>query len=209
MEFPSPTSAASLTRASVRVVCRRFSAHGNYMCMHGLAVRTHESSLSLRSRPLGHRTQMMARGPGWRLADGEGGSWHIRLIASDDSVATWAHLLRTLRSIADSHGMRAATIDLRGAPRLCGAAADAATLLFAEFEQRGLRLAIVVGPDLIHAARVHRLLLADATTCGRCVLDEDEAIEWVARTTLQVPPPIAAPLRMVHGRSLELQPPRV
>jgi hypothetical protein len=178
------------------------------MTMHGFAARSFDPSLS-GSRPLGHRTQMMARGPGWRLADGEAGSWHIKLIPSDDPVATWAHLLRTLRSIADSHGMRTTVIDLRGAARLCGAAAEAASLLFAEFEQRGLRLSIVVGPDLIHAARVHRLLGANASTCGRCFLDEDEAVDWVRRSELPVPPPVAAPLRLVERRPLELQPPRV
>jgi hypothetical protein len=191
----------------VRVVCRRFGARGNYMTMH--AARTFESSMSLRSRPLSHRTQMMARGPGWRLADGEAGSWDVKLLPSDDPVATWAHLLRTLRSIADSHGMRPTIIDLRGAPRLCGAAAEAAALLFAEFEQRGLRLATVVGPDLIHAARVHRLMGTSVDTHARCFLTEDEAIDWVRRTALPVPPPVAPPLRLLSRRPLELQPPRV
>lgn len=178
--------------------------------MHGFAARTFESSMSLRSRPPGYRTQMMARGPGWRLADGEAGSWHVKLIASDDPLATWAHLLRTLRSLADSHGMRPTIIDLRGAARLSGAAAEAAELLFAEFEQRGLRLAVVVGADLIHAARVHRLMGGELATQARCFLGEDEAIEWVRHDAAPpVPPPVPAPLRAVHRRQVQLQPPRV
>lgn len=179
------------------------------MNMHSLAARTHVSPLPSRSRSLGHRTQMMARGPGWRLADGEGRSWLIKLIESDDPVATWAHLLRTLRSIADSHGMRATVIDLRGGPRLAGASAEAAALLFAEFEHRDLRIAVVVGTDLIHAARVHRLLGTNAATQGRCFLTEDEAVEWVRRSEAPVPPPVPPPLRLVDRRPLELQPPRV
>jgi hypothetical protein len=177
------------------------------MSMHSHAARNHISSMP--SRPLGHRTQMMARGPGWRLADGDGGSWLVRLIESDDPVATWAHLLRTLRSIADDHGMRPTVIDLRGGTRLAGASAEAAALLFAEFEHRDLRIATVVGTDLIHAARVHRLMSTNATVHGHCFLTEEEAVEWVRRSAPAVPPPVPPPLRLVNRRPLELQPPRV
>jgi hypothetical protein len=201
--------AAALTIASTRVLCRRCGTRGNYMAMHSLAARTHESSMSFASRPLGHRTQMMARGPGWRLADGDVGTWLIKLVESDDSVATWAHMLRTLRSIAANHGVRATVIDLRGSSRIAGASAEAAALLFAEFEHRDLRLATVVGTDLIHAARLHRLLGTHAPTQGRCFLTEDEALEWVRRSVLPMPPPVPPPLRLLHPRSVELQPPRV
>jgi hypothetical protein len=196
--------AATLTDPSVRVVCRRCGARGNYMSMSSHAARTHVSSMPYRSRPLGHRTQMMARGPGWRLADGDAGSWLIKLIESDDPVSTWAHMLRTLRSIAADHGMRATVIDLRGGSRIAGASAEAAALLFAEFEHRDLRIATVVGTDLIHAARVHRLMGTNAAAHGRCFLIEEEAVEWVRHRAPSVP----APMR-VHARVLELQPPRV
>jgi hypothetical protein len=205
--FPTSMLAATLTHASVRVVCRRCGTRGTYMVMNSPAARTHESSAPLRTRPLGHRTQMMARGPGWRLAEGEAGTWMIKLIASDDPVVTWTHLLRTVRSISDRHATRATVIDLRGGERLAGVAAKAAGLLFAEFEDRGVRIATVVGPDLIHAARVHRLM--GASVHGRCFLLEEEAIEWVVSSIPPEPPPVPPPLRMLHGRSLELQPPRV
>lgn len=201
--------AATLTIASTRVLCRRCGTRGNYMSMHGLAARTSDSSMSFGSRSLAHRTQMMARGPGWRLAAGEDGTWLIKLIPSDDPVATWAHMLRTLRNIAATHGMRAAVIDLRGSSRLAGAAAEAAALLFAEFEHRGLKIATVVGTDLIHAARLHRLMSTNATTHGRCFLTEDEASEWVRRSVPPEPPRVPAPLRMLHRHTPELQPPRV
>lgn len=223
---PVAMLAASLTITSARVLCRRCGTRGNYMSMHGLAARTSDSSTSFGSRS-GHRTQMMARGPGWRLASGQDGTWLIKLIGlapgdsgswpsarpndgqGDDPVATWAHMLRTLRSIAATHGMRAAVIDLRGSSRLAGPAADAAALLFAEFEHRGLKIATVVGTDLIHAARVHRLMSTNATTHGRCFLAEDEAIEWVASSVSPEPPSVPAPLRMLHRRTPGLQPPRV
>lgn len=207
-QIPFAVLAVSLTIESARVLCRRFGARGNYMPMHALAARTYVSSLPFASRPLGHRTQLMARGPGWRLADGEGGTWLIKLIESDDPVATWAHMLRTLRNIASTHGMRPTVIDLRGSSRLAGASAEAAALLFAELEHRDLRIATVVGTDLIHAARLHRLMGTSATTHGRCFLTEDEAFEWVRRSVLPEPPPVPPPLRVLH-RPLELQPPRV
>jgi hypothetical protein len=206
--FPTSMLAATLTIASTRMLCRRFSTRGNYMSMHGLAARTYVSSTPSASRPLGHRTQMMAHGPGWRLADGDVGTWLIKLIESDDPVATWAHMLRTLRNIAATHGMQATVIDLRGSSRLAGVSAEAAALLFAEFEHRGLRIATVVGTDLIHAARLHRLMGTSAGTHGRCFLTEDEAFDWVRRSVPPVPPPVPPPLRVLH-RPLELQPPRV
>jgi hypothetical protein len=211
VQHPFPTSmlAATLTIGPTRRLCRRCGARGNYMSMHSLAARTHHSSMSFASRPLGHRTQLTARGPGWRLADGDVGTWLIKRVESDDSIATWAHMLRTLRNIAVTHGMRATVMDLRGSSRLAGASAEAAGLLFAEFEHRGLRLATVVGTDLIHAARLHRLMGTNAPTQGRCFLTEDEAIEWVRRSVLPEPPPVPAPLRVLHSRALELQPPRV
>lgn len=133
---------------------------------------------------------MMARGPGWRLAEGEGGSWHIKLWReSDESLLTWAHLLRTIRSIATTHGLRPVVIDLREAERLGGAAAQAAALLLAEFEHRGLRISTIVGPDLIHAARVHHLISSHAPTCGRGFLSEDDGHEWIRLGPPRVPAP--------------------
>jgi hypothetical protein len=216
--------AAALTIESARVLCRRRSARGNYMSMHSLAARTHSSKPSA-SRPTGLRTQLMARGPGWRLAEGEDGTWLIKLIESDDSVATWAHMLRTLRTIAETHGVRATVIDLRGGSRLAGATASVAALLLAEFEQRELRIATVVGADLIHAARLHRLMGISAATQGRSFASEDEAIEWVRQgvppndslrrhgtshalaAAQPTSPPV--PLSLPKLRSLTLQPPRV
>jgi hypothetical protein len=203
--FPIAVLAAALTPASARVVCRRCGTHGNYMPMHRLAARPLVSSTPSRTRPLGLRTQRMARGPGWRLVEGDAGTWLIKLIATDDPVATWVHMFRTVCRIAESHGMRPTLVDLRDGERLAGAAAQAAALLFAEFEHRGVRIATVVGTDLIHAARVHRLMAA--TVHGRCFLLEGEALEWAASSILPSPPPVPPPLR-VHSSS-ELRPPRV
>ncbi|KIG15900.1 hypothetical protein DB30_05091 [Enhygromyxa salina] len=162
-------------------------------------------SAPIRARPLARRTQMMARGPGWRLVEGEADSWHVALRREvDDPVRTWAHLLRTIRSIATTHRLRPILIDLRDAQRLSGAAAQAAGLLLAEFEQRGLRICTIVGPDLIHAARLQHLISFHAPTCGGSFLTEDDGIEWI-RTG---PPPVAAPLRPRHG-GLSVAPPRV
>jgi hypothetical protein len=207
--FPTSMLAAALTNEAARMLCHRCRTRGNYMSMHSLAARTCDSSMPSRPRPLGLRTQMMARGPGWRLADGEDGTWLIKLIESDDPVSTWAHMLRTSCSIAATHGLRATVIDLRGSSRLAGIAANAAALLFAEYEQHGIRIATVVGTDLIHAARLHRLMGTSASEYGRCFLTEDEAIEWVRRSVPPEPPPVPPPLRLLHRRSLELQPPRV
>jgi hypothetical protein len=174
------------------------------MFSRALAHSDAASLLPQRNRPLGLRTQMMARGPGWRLADGEGNSWMIKLVRCDDPLSTWAHLLRVVRELADSHGLRATVIDLRGSERLSGLAAQAAGLLFAEFENRGIRVAAMVGPDLIHSARLHRILGEHALACGRCFLAETDALEWVRRSV----PPIPRPPRSV-ARSLGIQPPRV
>jgi hypothetical protein len=123
---------------------------------------------------------MMARGPGWRLAEGEGGGWHVEVQReTEDTALTWAHLLRTIRSIATTHTLRPLVIDLREAERLGGAAAQAAGLLLAEYETRGRRICMIVGPDLIHAARLHRLISVHAPSSGRCFLAEDEAADWV------------------------------
>lgn len=207
--LPISMLAAALTIEPARMLCRRCGARGNYMSMHSLAARTYDSSTPVRPRPLGLRTQMMARGPGWRLADGDAGTWLIKLIESDDSVATWAHMLRTVRNIAATHALRATVIDLRGGSRLAGSSAQAAALLFAEFEQRELRIATVVGTDLIHAARLHRLMATSASAYGRCFLTEDEASEWVRLGVPPEPPAVPPPLRMLHRRPIELQPPRV
>jgi hypothetical protein len=207
--LPTSTLAATLTIESARVLCRRCGARGNYMSMHSLAARTHVSSMPARPRPLGLRTQMMVHGPGWRLADGEVGTWLIKLVESDDSIATWVHMLRTVRNIAATHGLRPTLIDLRGGSRLAGASANTAALLFEEFEQHGIRISTVVGTDLIHAARLHRLLGTSAAAQGRCFLTEDEAIEWVSRSVPPVPPPVPPPLHRQNLRALLLQPPRV
>ncbi|PRQ00426.1 hypothetical protein ENSA7_59200 [Enhygromyxa salina] len=148
---------------------------------------------------------MMARGPGWRLVEGEADNWHVALRReTEDPVRTWAHLLRTIRSISTTHRLRPIVLDLRDAERLGGVAAQAAGLLLAELEQRGLRICAIVGPDLIHAARVQHLISLHAPICGGCFLTEGEAIDWV-RTG---PPPVAAPLRSRPG-GLRIAPPRV
>jgi hypothetical protein len=198
-------SAATLTNASVRVTCRRCGTRGTYMLMHSLAARTHDSSMSFRTQPPSQRAPVLVRGPGWRLTEGELGTWVIELIASDDPYVTWTHMLRSVRSFIDRHGMRATVIDLRGGERLAGVTARTASLLFGEFERRGTRIAAVVGTDLIHAARVHRLM--GAATHARCFLLEDEAIEWVRSSIPPTPPPVPPPLR-VHS-NIELRPPRV
>lgn len=146
---------------------------------------------------------MMARGPGWRLAEGEGGSWWVKLCRCDDAVSTWAHMLRTLQSIADTRGLRPLIVDLGDGERLAGPAAEAAARVFAMFEDRGLRVATVVGPDLIHAIRLHRMMGTHATVHGRCFLTADEAREWIRRS----PPPVAPPLCSARGG--RRPPPRV
>jgi hypothetical protein len=166
--------------------------------------RPRNVSTPIRTRPLSRRTQMMAHGPGWCLVEGEVGNWYIKLRPqTDDSVRTWAHLLRTIRTIATTHRLRPIVVDLREAERLGGAAAQAAALLLAEFENRGLRTSMIVGSDLIHAARVHHLINFHAPTCGRCFLTEAEGNDWVRRS----PPPVPAPAR-AH-ESLRIAPPRV
>ena len=130
-------------------------------------------------RSLGLRTQMMARGPGWRLAEGEGGIWTIKITKeARDAVLTWAHILRTLNDIGQSHGLRPLVLDLRDAQRVCGPVVEAAGLVFELFESHGLRVAALVGHDVVQAARMHRLMTHHATTWGRCFMDEDDCDEW-------------------------------
>jgi len=147
------------------------------------------------ARPAAQRAQTLARGPGWQLGDGEGGSWTIRLEAGgDEPRATWSDILQAIRNIAELTELRPLLIDLRGGPRLAGETAEIAAALFGEFERRSLRACAVVGPDLVHAARLHRLLGFHAPLHGRCFLTEDEGFDWVARGTwLFVPPtPVVA-----------------
>lgn len=142
------------------------------------------------ARPAVRRSQTLARGPGWQLGESEGGSWTIRLDrAGDEPRATWSDMLQAVRNIAELTELRPLLVDLRGAPRLAGATADVAAQLFNEFERRSLRVCAVVGPDLVHAARVHRLLGFHAPINGRCFLTEDEGLDWVARGSWPIVPP--------------------
>jgi hypothetical protein len=159
--------------------------------MYSPAVASNFSSSASHARPLVHKTQLTARGPGWRLAEGDFGSWEIELRReADGSTTSWTHLLATLRTIADTHGRRPLLIDLRQAERLAGSAAEAATELFAELESHGLRVAVLVGPDLIQAVRLHRLLGLHARMCGRSFMCADEARDWIRRAPPPVPPPL-------------------
>ncbi len=149
-----------------------------------------------RTRPLSQRTQMMARGPGWRLAEREDRSWHIQLTATDVSPGqTWSHMLRTMRELADSTGLRPLLIDMRKAARLSRYAAQACAHLLALFECSGLELTMLVGHDLIGALRIHALLRHEAPKYGRCVHDEAE----MRTRTLAQPPPIAIPRSHARG----------
>jgi hypothetical protein len=100
--------------------------------------------------------------------------------------------------------LRPLVIDLRDAGRLDGAAVQAAAPLFAELERRGLRISTIVGPDLVLAARVQRVISFHAPTCGGCFLTEDEGVDWVRSG----PPPVPAPLGPREG-GLRIAPPRV
>jgi hypothetical protein len=157
------------------------------MVMHS-AARPASPRLAVR------RPQTLARGPGWQLGESEGGSWTIRLDRDgDEPLATWTDMLQAVRNIAELTELRPLLIDLRGAPRLGGATAELAAKLFAEFERRSLRVCAVVGHDLIHAARLHRLFGLHAPLHGRCFLTEDEGLDWVARGWPIVPPsPVVA-----------------
>ena len=111
-------------------------------------------------------------------------------LARPDSDADVSRREDGLRfAIAELNGLRPLLIDLRGAPRLAGVTAEVAAELFAEFERHSVRLGVVVGPDLVHAARVHRLLDFHAPTLGRCFLTEDEGIDWVVRGSWPLVPP--------------------
>lgn len=141
-------------------------------------------------RSLGRGAQTLARGPGWQLAEGEGVSWTLRLDCSaQDPLAIWSDMLDAVRNIAETHELRPLLVDLRGCPRLSGLTAELAAQLFDEFERRSRRIGVVVGPDLVHAARLHRLLDFHAPTLGRCFLNEDEALDWVVRGTWPIAPP--------------------
>lgn len=139
--------------------------------------------------------QTLARGPGWQLVESEGNSWTLRLDGGvDEPLQVWSDMLDAVRIIAETHPLRPLLIDMRGAPRLSGLAVEFAAQLFDEFERRSQRLAVVVGSDLVHAARVHRLLDFHAPTLGRCYLIEDEGLDWVARGTWPIaqPSPVVA-----------------
>lgn len=185
--------AAEVTFTCVRVVFFVSGDHGNYMGMYSPApARPFVTSTSHRSavRSLGLRTQMMARGPGWRLAAGEVGSWEIKITReARDAVLTWAHILRTLREIGESHGLRPLLIDMREAARLGGPAADAAALVFAEFEGHGRRVAVLIGPDMIHALRLHRLMSYHAVSQGGCFMSEAESSAWIRLPPVPAPAP--------------------
>ena len=158
--------------------------------------RTSVSSAPYRTRPLSRRTQMMARGPGWRLAEGAGMTWHVRLTnEASDPVLTWAHMLRTIRCLADGRGLRPLVVDLRRAPRLSGKAAEAAALVFEQYEVSGIRVATIAGPDMVLAVRLHRLHNLNAPTQGLACLGGDEAFEWAS----QCPPPASVPFGCVDA----------
>lgn len=142
------------------------------------------------------RNQTLARGPGWQLGEGEAGSWVIRLDRDgDEPCATWTDMLQAIRNIAELTDLRPLLIDLRGAARLSGSTAELAAALFGELERRSLRVCAVVGPDLVHAARLHRLFGLHAPLHGRCFLTEDEGLDWVTRGTwpLDSTPVVARP----------------
>jgi hypothetical protein len=169
--------------------------HGTTVGMYSLSAVCHLSSTQPphSARSLGRCTQTLARGPGWQLGEGELGSWIIRFDGDDDDpLAAWSDVVRAIRNIADGHGLRPLLIDLRGTPRLAGATAELAAHLVCEFERRSLRVGIIVGPDLVHAARVHRLLDFHAPMLGRCCLTEDEGVDWIARGV-----PVAHPTPVV------------
>lgn len=139
--------------------------------------------------------QTLARGPGWQLAESAGNSWALRLDSGvDEPLQVWSDMLDAVRIIAETQPLRPLLIDMRGAPRLSGLAVEFAGQLFDEFERRSQRLAVVVGQDLVHAARVHRLLDFHAPTLGRCFLIEAEGFDWVARGTWPItqPSPVVA-----------------
>ncbi|MFO7563117.1 MAG: hypothetical protein R6X02_10780 [Enhygromyxa sp.] len=142
------------------------------------------------SHPALRRRQTLARGPSWQLCDSEGGSWTIRVERdAADPLATWSDILQAVRNIAELTELRPLLLDLRGAPRLAGAAAKLAASLFAEFERRSLRICAVVGSDLVHAVRLHRVFGFSAPLHGRCFLTEDEGLDWVARGAWPIVPP--------------------
>lgn len=116
------------------------------------------------------------------LGEGEAGSWTLRVDREcDGPLDVWTDVLRAVRSIAEAHRLGPVLVDLRRAARLSGPVAELAASVFAEFERRSVRIAVVVGPDLVHAARVHRLLGSHAPLLGRCFLTEDEGLDWVGR----------------------------
>ena len=139
-------------------------------------------------RPLGRRAQLMARGPGWRLREGEAGAWQLRVRDSaEDQALTWSQLAVTLRSLADDHGPRALFLDLSEAPRLSAAAAEILAELLAELEARRLRVSVFIARDAIQSVRLHRLISIHAPTVARCAMDQDESLHWLRRGALLPP----------------------
>lgn len=140
------------------------------------------SPTTVRDIALDRRALVFARGPGWTLGEGDAGSWTLRIDREcGDPQDVWTDILRALRSIAEAHRLGPVLVDLRRAPRLASPTAELAAEVFAEFERRSVRVAAVVGPDLVHAARMHRLLGMHAPLLGRCCLTEHEGLDWVAR----------------------------
>ncbi|HVI01929.1 MAG TPA: hypothetical protein VM869_24620, partial [Enhygromyxa sp.] len=82
------------------------------------------------------------------MVESSGASWTLRLDADvDEPLAVWSDMLDAVRTVAETHPLRPLLVDMRGAPRLAGLAAEFAAQLFDEFERRSQRLAVVVGPD--------------------------------------------------------------
>ena len=51
-------------------------------------------------RPLGRRTQMFARGPGWILGEGQAGTWTLRFTRDGgDAISVWTDALAAARNI--------------------------------------------------------------------------------------------------------------
>lgn len=129
---------------------------------------------------------------GWTLRDGDPDRWVLELHGElADPDATWRELGRQLHRLAERRGRRPLLLDLRRGPRLSGRSGTILAQLLRAQEAAGRRVALLIAPDLIQAARVHRLVGFNAPRCGRCLMNEDEARAWLA--PLRVPPlPFAA-----------------
>lgn len=138
---------------------------------------THSSnSRSVEAAP----AKPLLSGPGWKLF-ASASMWRVRLGPQlVNPAASYADVRRRLGQLAVRLGKRPLLLDLRAAPLLDGVGPrELLARLLGEFEQQGLPVIVVVGPQAIQAVRVHSLILHNAPTCGRCVTNPAEASRWL------------------------------